>query len=58
VGISMAHLNTVIVGVFTGAAYALVAVSVTLMFRSTGVLSFAHAAFAATGAYLCWPPRW
>jgi len=52
VGISMAHLNTVIVGVFTGAACALVAVSVTLMFRSTGVLSFAHAAFAATGAYL------
>ena len=31
-GISMAHLNTVIVGVFTGAAYALVAISVTLMF--------------------------
>ena len=51
-GISTAHLNTIIVGVFTGAAYALVAISVTLMFRSTGVLSFAHAAFAAMGAYL------
>ncbi|GAC1311764.1 MAG: hypothetical protein NVSMB16_08580 [Acidimicrobiales bacterium] len=36
----------------TGAAYSLIAVSITLMFRSTGVLSFAHAAFAAVGAYV------
>ncbi|HVT77816.1 MAG TPA: ABC transporter permease [Acidimicrobiales bacterium] len=40
------------VGLFAGGAYALVAVSITLMFRSTGVLSFAHAAFAAVGAYV------
>jgi len=39
-------------GVFTGAGYALIAVTITLMYRSTGVLSFAHAAFAALSAYL------
>lgn len=48
----MAELNAAIAGVFTGGAYALVAVSITLLYRSTGVLSFAHAAFAAVGAYL------
>ncbi|HVM53045.1 MAG TPA: ABC transporter permease [Acidimicrobiales bacterium] len=39
-------------GLFTGAGYALIAVTITLMYRSTGVLSFAHAAFAAVSAYL------
>lgn len=48
----MLYVDAVVAGTFTGAAYALVAVSITLMFRSTGVLSFAHAAFATTGAYL------
>lgn len=48
----MQYVDATILGIFTGAAYALVAVSITLMFRSTGVLSFAHAAFATTGAYL------
>lgn len=48
----MFYVNGAIVGVFAGAAYSLVAVSITLMFRSTGVLSFAHAAFAMVGAYL------
>ena len=48
----MTYLNGVLVGVFTGGAYALVAVSITLMYRSTGFLSFAHAAFASLGAYV------
>jgi len=38
-------------GLFVGAGYALVAVMITLTYRSTGVLSFAHAAFAAVGAF-------
>jgi branched-subunit amino acid ABC-type transport system permease component len=46
------ELNAALAGVFTGGAYALVAVCITLLYRSTGVLSFAHAAFAAVGAYL------
>lgn len=48
----MTYVNTALVGLLAGGAYALVAVSITLMFRSTGVLSFAHAAFAAVGAYM------
>ncbi len=47
----MLYFNGAVVGIFAGAAYSLVAVSITLMFRSTGVLSFAHAAFAMVGAY-------
>ncbi len=48
----MTYVNAAIIGVLTGGAYALVAVSITLMFRSTGVLSFAHAAFASVAAYV------
>jgi len=48
----LVYVNGALVGILTGAAYSLVAVSITLMFRSTGVLSFAHAAFAAVGAYV------
>jgi branched-chain amino acid transport system permease protein len=48
----LAYVNAALIGIFAGGAYALVAVSITLMFRSTGVLSFAHAAFAAVGAYV------
>jgi branched-subunit amino acid ABC-type transport system permease component len=51
-GFDVTYLNGVLVGVFTGGAYALVAVSITLMYRSTGFLSFAHAAFASLGAYI------
>lgn len=47
----MTYVNAAIIGLISGGAYALVAVSITLMFRSTGVLSFAHAAFASVGAY-------
>ncbi|MFZ6003167.1 MAG: ABC transporter permease [Actinomycetota bacterium] len=46
------ELQAGISGLFTGAGYALIAVTLTLMYRSTGVLSFAHAAFAAVAAYL------
>lgn len=48
----MNYVNGIIVGVLNGSAYALIGVSITLMFRSTGVLSLAHAAFAASAAYL------
>ncbi len=48
----MIETQAVVSGIFTGGGYALVAVAITLMFRSTGVLSFAHAAFAAVSAYL------
>lgn len=48
----MQYVDATILGIVTGASYALVAVSITLMFRSTGVLSLAHAAFATTGAYV------
>ncbi len=48
----MVNVDGVLVGIFTGAVYSLVAVTITLMYRSTGVLSFAHAAFAMLGAYL------
>ncbi|HEX5367372.1 MAG TPA: ABC transporter permease [Acidimicrobiales bacterium] len=48
----MVYLEAALLGLFAGGAYALIGVAVTLMFRSTGVLSFAHAAFAAVGAYL------
>jgi len=45
-------LEAAVSGVFTGGSYALVGVAITLMFRSTGVLSFAHAAFAALAAFV------
>ncbi len=48
----MVDLEAAVSGVFTGGSYALVGVSITLMFRSTGVLSFAHAAFAAVAAFI------
>lgn len=48
----MLDLEAALSGVFTGGSYALVGVAITLMFRSTGVLSFAHAAFAAVAAFV------
>lgn len=48
----MNYVNGIIVGILNGSAYALIGVSITLMFRSTGVLSLAHAAFAASAAYI------
>lgn len=48
----MLDLQAAVSGVFTGGSYALVGVAITLMFRSTGVLSFAHAAFAAVAAFV------
>lgn len=48
----MTYVYAVFVGIIGGSAYALVGVSITLMYRSTGVLSFAHAAFAMFAAYI------
>lgn len=48
----MVNVDGVVLGIFSGAVFSLIAVSITLMYRSTGVLSFAHAAFAMLGAYL------
>jgi branched-chain amino acid transport system permease protein len=44
--------DSIIIGVVTGGGYALLAVSITLMYRSTGFLSFAHAGFATLAAYV------
>src|SRR3546814_7105789 len=51
-GVRVLDLEAAVSGVFTGGSYALVGVAITLMFRSTGVLSFAHAAFAAVAAFV------
>lgn len=48
----MLYLSAGLVGIIVGAANSLMAVSITLMYRSTGVLSFAHASFAMVAAYL------
>lgn len=48
----MTYVYGIFAGIVSGAAYALVGVSITLMYRSTGVLSFAHAAFAMFAAYI------
>lgn len=48
----MLYLSAGFVGVIVGSAYSLMGVSLTLMYRSTGVLSFAHAAFAMVAAYV------
>lgn len=50
--LDLISIDGIIVGVFTGGSYALLAVSITLMYRSTGFLSFAHAGFASVGAYV------
>jgi branched-chain amino acid transport system permease protein len=44
-------LNLATAGIMVGAIYGLIAVTVTLMFRTTGVLSFAHGGFALIGSY-------
>lgn len=48
----MLYVNSILVGIISGSVYSLIGVSMTLMYRSTGVLSIAHAAFAMVGAYL------
>lgn len=45
------YLDAAIVGVAVGGPYSLVGISLTLMFRTTGVLSFAHAAFAMIAGF-------
>lgn len=48
----MLYINSILVGIVSGSVYSLIGVSMTLMFRSTGVLSIAHAGFAMVGAYM------
>ncbi len=42
----------VVAGIMVGTLYGLLGFSLTLMYRTTGVLSFAHAAFALVASYL------
>ncbi len=44
--------NGTVLGVFIGAPYALLAIVITLMYRTTGVLSLANAGFASIAAYV------
>jgi branched-chain amino acid transport system permease protein len=46
------HLSALLGGLAVGGSYSLVAVGVSLAFATTGVLSFAHAAFAMWASYL------
>lgn len=45
-------VQLLIVGLMVGTLYGLLGTTLTLMFRSTGILSFAHAGFALIGAYM------
>ena|SRR5437879_2739008 len=45
-------MRLLVAGVMIGTLYGLVAVTLTLMLRSTGILSFAHAGFALVAAYV------
>jgi ABC-type branched-subunit amino acid transport system permease subunit len=45
-------VNLLIAGVMVGTLYGLIGVSLTLMLRSSGILSFAHAGFGLVSAYL------
>jgi branched-chain amino acid transport system permease protein len=48
----MRYVDSALIGILAAGGPALLAVSITLMFRTTGVLSFAHAAFATLAAFL------
>ncbi len=47
----MNHIVILILGLASGAAYALIALGLVLTFRGSGVINFAHGAFAMFGAY-------
>jgi ABC-type branched-subunit amino acid transport system permease subunit len=46
-----ANLQLILVGLGSGAAYAVLAVGLVLIYRGSGVLNFAHGAIASFGAY-------
>lgn len=48
----MTYLSAIISGIVVGGAYSLLAVGVSLIFSTTGVLNFAHAGLAMVAAYL------
>ncbi|MDP1819108.1 MAG: ABC transporter permease [Acidimicrobiales bacterium] len=45
------YLDAAVVGIAVGGPYSLMGISLTLMFRTTGVLSFAHAGFAMIAGF-------
>jgi sulfate-transporting ATPase len=45
-------LSLLVAGIMAGALYGLIGLALTLMFRSSGVLSFAHAGFSLMAAYI------
>src|SRR5258705_5851924 len=45
-------LSLIVAGIMVGTLYGLLGFTLTLMFRSTGVLSFAHAGFALIASYM------
>jgi branched-chain amino acid transport system permease protein len=47
----MNHLIILILGLASGAAFALIALGLVLTYRGSGVINFAHGAFAMFGAY-------
>ncbi|MBC7630357.1 ABC transporter permease, partial [Aeromicrobium sp.] len=47
----MNHVIILILGLAAGAAYALIALGLVLTYRGSGVINFAHGAFAMFGAY-------
>ncbi|MBC7630969.1 ABC transporter permease [Aeromicrobium sp.] len=47
----MNHVVILMLGLASGAAYALIALGLVLTFRGSGVINFAHGAFAMFGAY-------
>ena len=63
--LSQTTLRFVLLGMATGALTALVALSIVIVYRVSGVLNFAAAALGAVGAFVCYslatimagPPR-
>lgn len=47
-------INGIVAGLVSGAAYAILAVCLVVLFRLTGVLNFGQAALGALGAYTCY----
>jgi branched-chain amino acid transport system permease protein len=49
-----ALLRAIISGILTGAIYALVAMGIVIVYRSSGIFNFAHGAIILIGAFLFW----
>src|SRR6476660_9138780 len=55
--LSQTTLRFVLLGMATGAVTALVALSIVIVYRVSGVLNFAAAALGAIGAFVCYTLR-